>query len=470
MSRKAVSAIKGHGTSRRIRTGGYLLIELALALAISTILLASQFAKIVSTIDENNALGTGKYLVKLQAGINEYVQNNEVALKSGDTVTGFAAPLSPEISELIAKKYLDAGFSLQSPLGLVFKNKLDRSGSCPGGADCKIGGQAFSTTGLVDGEGRLRVDILTTAVAEIGPDAGMSYAEAPSVLRSMGGGTVSNPAGSVAGTLAIRIGGGSGLLPLLGQYYKLDGSRPLSGKMSANGNDIDGVRNLQVTDSTSTKDLIILGDTKIAMTGTPGASCVSDTALRRNESGAGLVICYGNTWQTVGNVVPGIADGAPCSLPGQLGTNATGASFLCNGSYWSTTNTFANLGDLCAPAGKTAASISTREQLFCSNGKFVRLANLVPKQVEVSRVLVSDYMWIQKPICEVGGTPSYTFNLTQTVVDVSVTPPRQAMYISTTEISGKFWQVNIKVKDNTNAEFSATDYGITAVMKLECAY
>lgn len=469
MSRKAVSAIKGRGTSRRIRTGGYLLIELALALAISTILLASQFAKIVSTIDENNALGTGKYLVKLQAGINEYVQNNEVALKSGDTVTGFAAPLSPQISELIAKNYLDAGFSLQSPLGLVFKNKLDRSGSCPGGADCKISGQAFSTTGLVDGEGRLRVDILTTAVAEIGPDAGMSYAEAPSVLRSVGGGTVSNPAGSVPGTLAIRIGGGSGLLPLLSQYYKLDGSRPLAGKMGANGNDIDGVRNLQVTEAATTKDLVVQGDTKILSTATAGSACSADTALRRNDSGTGLVVCSSGAWQTVGNVVPGIKDGASCAAPGQLGTNATGVSFICNGSYWSTTNTTANLGDTCAPAGKTATSIATREQLVCSKGSFVRLTSLLARQVEVRRLAVKDFDTVAKPVCDYGGTPAYSFQLTQTVVDVAVTPPRQAMYVAAMD-EGSSWYILIKVKDNTGNEFSANNYSITAVMKLECAY
>jgi hypothetical protein len=76
---------------------------------------------------------------------------------------------------------------------------------------------------------------------------------------------------------------------------------------------------------------------------------------------------------------------------------------------------------------------------------------------------------VAKPACETGGTGSYSFHLTQTVVDVSVTPPRQAMYIAATD-NGPSWGVRIKVKDNTGGEVTANNYSVSAVMKLECAY
>jgi type II secretory pathway pseudopilin PulG len=471
MSRNAAFASRFSRQHCRKNEGGYLLLELALVLAVSTILLTGQINQIISAVDEGNAISTAKYLQVLQGGINKYHQDNDVALKTaGATITGFANPLQPTIAELLARGYLEAGFPAQSPLGLTFQNTLTRSGTCPSGPDCRVSGFATSTAPYRDGEGRLRLDLLTSAVTYIGLDAGMSLPESPALLTSVGGATVANPAGAVAGTLAIRIGHGSGLLPLLKQYYKLDGSRPLAGAMNANSNDINAVRNLQVTGTTTTADITVTGLAKIDAIGVPGSTCAVHGTIARNNMESGLVVCRNGTWAAVGNAVPGIGDGVPCSTAGQLGTHSgTGASYVCNGSYWMSQNTTANAGDTCAPAGRTATSIANREQLVCSNGRFVRLANLLSRQVEMSRVLVTDGTTVNKPACEPGGTGSYSFHLTQTVVDVSVTPPRQAMYIAAAD-NGPSWGVRIKVKDNTGTEVTANNYSISAVMKLECAY
>ena len=470
MSRNVVHAFRFRRQVSHKNEGGYLLLELALVLAIATIMLSGQVAQIVRAIDEGDAVSTAKYLQRLQGGINEYHQTNDVALKTaGATITGFANTLRPTIPELVAAGYLEAGFPVRSPLGLTFQNVLTRTGTCPGGADCRVAGFSTSTGSYRDGEGQLRMDILTSAVTYIGLDAGMSLPESPALLTSVGGATVANPAGSVAGTLAIRIGAGSGLLPLLTQYYKLDGSRPLAGAMNANTNDINAVRNLQVTGRTTTADVTVESDVTLMASADPGTACTADRAIRRNISGQGLVICSGGTYIAVGSAVAGVADGVACSTPGQLGTNATGAGFVCNGSYWSSVNSTANAGDTCAPSGKMATSIATREQLVCRNGRYVKLANLLSRQVEISRTLVTDGAVVPKPACDVGGTPSYSFHVTQTVVDVSVVPPRQAMYIAAVD-NPTAWSVKIKVKDNTGTEFTANNYSISAVMKLECAY
>lgn len=469
MPRHVVYASRFRHQYRRKAEGGYLLLELALVLAISTILLSGQFNQITAAVDEGNAVGTAQYLVKLQGGVNKYYQRNDRELKRGDPITGFANPLQPTVPELVASRDLEAGFPARSPLGLVFRSVLNRTGTCPSGPDCKIAGWSYSTGGYVDGEGRLRNDVLTSSIAYIGMDAGMSMPESPALLTSIGGGTVANPAGAVAGTLGIRIGDGSGLLPLLTQYYKLNGERPLAGSMNVNNYDINAVNNLQVTGTTTTADLEVRGDTRMTSTGTPGAACATAGTVRRNSNGAGLVVCFSNVWQLVGNVVPGIADGGTCADAGMVGSNSTGAAFLCNGSYWSSLNVTANAGAACAPAGKTATAISNREELICKNGVFVRLANLLNRNVEVSRQLVADGTPVDKPVCDEGGTPAYSFHLTQTIVDVAVTPPRQAMFVSATD-TGSRWTVNLKLKDHTGAEFSANTYSITAVMKLECAY
>lgn len=469
MSRQAPNVSRFRQLQYRRQQGGWLLLELALVLAISTILLAGQFNQIHAAVEEGEAVATAQYLQKLQGGINKYYQRFEREIKRGDPVTGFANPVQPSIAELVAAGDLDAGFPTRSPLDLTFRNVLVRTGACPTGPDCKVAGWSYSTAGYVDGEGQFRSDLLASAVAYIGLDAGMSLPESPGLLTTIGGGTASNPGGAVAGTLGIRIGDGSGLLPLLTQYYKLNGERPLAGSMNVNNYDINNVRNLRVTSTTTTADLEVQGDTRMTGTGAPGAACSTPAAVRRNINGAGLVVCFSNAWQLVGNVVPGIADGGACSDAGLVGSDTTGAAYLCNGSYWTSLNVTANPGDACAPAGRTATSISNREELVCKNGFFVRLTNLLSRNVEVSRQLVADGTVVAKPTCDLGGTAAYSFQMTQTVVDVAVTPPRQAMFISATD-TGSSWMVNLKLKDHTGAEFSANPYSITAVMKRECAY
>jgi hypothetical protein len=450
---------------RKNKQTGWLMAELAFVLMVTAILAAKSFGQVIKTIDETNSISTGKYAIEVQGGVNKYVEFNDVALKAGQPVAGFANPLQPKISELIAAKYLPLGFAPSTPLGPDMKVVMTMSGTCP---DCTIDGVAYTTKPYQDVDGTVRVDVLSYAVNQIGPDGGVSMPSSPTLLTSLGGGTMPNPS-NVAGTLAVRVGAGSGMLPLLSQYYRLDGSKALTGAMNANNNDINAVGNLQVNGKTTTSSLTVTNDTTFEATGVPGTTCSVDKSVRRNDSGTGLVACSGGVWQLVGNAVAGVGDGSPCTSPGLLGSDPTGISFVCNGSYWTTVNTFANLSDSCAPAGKVATSIATREQLVCKNGSFIKLVNLIAKSVEVSRQLVNDGTVVAKPACDTGGTPAYSLQLTQTVVDVSVTPPRQAMYVTATD-NGSTWSVVLRVKDNASGDYSANDYSVSAVMKLECAY
>jgi type II secretory pathway pseudopilin PulG len=457
------------------RQKGYLLVELGLVLIVSTMLLAGQFSKIIDAVNQLNAESTASYLKEVQGGVNRYIEENLQALKTGNAVgPGFPTPLQPTIAQLQnpAFKYLDARLFPTSALDLPFKIVLTRDPACNTNADdpaCVISGIAHSTAAYRQ-DGQVRSDVLATAISAIGKDGAMSYAEAPAVLRFQGGTTMPNPVANTPGILAIRVGNHSGLTSLLAPYYRLDGSKKLTGSMNAGGFDIGAVRNLAVTEATTTKDLTVSGLATLATTAVPGSACGVHGSVARSSNESGLVVCRSGTWSAVGTTVPGVADGVPCSNAGQLGTDGgSAASYVCNGSYWMSQNTTANAGDTCAPAGRTATAINNREQLVCSNGRFVRLANLLSKQVEIARVLVTDNQNVGKPACETGGTPTYSFHLTQTVVDVSVTPPRQAMYIAASD-NGSTWGVKIRVKDNTGAEVSASNYSISAVMKLECAY
>jgi len=452
------------------RQGGYLMMELGLVLIVSTILLAASFSKRIDTIDELNASSTADYLKnELQGGINRYIEENIVALKSGNSVAGFPVPLRPTLAQLKATgNYLDSTVANISALGLPFAVQLARQGTCPSGSDCVISGTVYSTVAYKDAGGQVRMDVLSKAFATIGSDAAMSYPEAPAQLRFQGGQTLANPAGNVAGILAIRVGNGSGLTGLLNPYYRLDGSKKLTGPMDANGQDIKGINDLSVNGQAVVNTLNVIGNTKLDAASSPGASCPVEGSLQRNSNGTGLVVCSSGVWQQVGNVVANIGEGVSCSSPGQFGSNSTGISYVCNGSVWSSVNTTAALNSSCAPDGRLAMTVA-KEQLVCKNGTYVKLLSLLNKRVEVARVLVTDGTTVAKPSCDAGGTEAYSFQLTQTVVDVSVTPPRQAMYVAAVD-NGATWTVKIKVKDNTGAEFTANNYSVSAVMKVECGY
>lgn len=444
-------------------------MELGLVLVISTVLLAGTFSKIVAAVDDLNAASTAEYLKEFQGSVNRYIEENSQALKSGNVITGFSVPLQPSIAQLKATgNYLDTSFSSMSALGLSFAVKLATQGACPGGPDCVITGTVYSTVGYKDASGQVHIDVLAKAYSMLGPDGAMSYPEAPSLLRYQGGQTVTNPAGNISGALAIRVGNGSGLSSLLSPYYRLDGSKKLTGAMDANNNDVNNIRSLQA-ETINAKTVNVSGALGMMGAGaTPGEACGTEPIVRKTTAGTAMAICSGGTWQQIGSVVSGIGEGVTCSSLGQLGSNAAGVSYICNGSIWSSLNNSASLNSSCAPDGRLAVTVS-KEQLICKKGSYVRLMNLLNKSVEISRVLVTDGAVVSKPSCEAGGIAAYSFHITQTVVDVSVTPPRQAMFINTTD-NGNSWSIKIKVKDHTSTEFSANSYSVSAVMKLECSY
>lgn len=275
--------------------GGYLMIELALTLAIGTILAASQVAQINQAVDSAKSVATGQYMTAQQAGVNAYVMDQMPALSISNPIPGFANPLTPTVAELVAKGYLQQGFSTTSPLGLSFNNKLTLS-NCPG-STCTVTGYAYSTTAYKDGSGAVRSDILVDAISKVGADGGMSYTSSPALLNGFGGswGTaaspVANPAGNVAGIAAIRIGTTSGTAGLLSQFYKLDGSRQLTGTMDANSNDIANAKNITAQGSLTGGTVNSIGALTAGTITTPGVlNAAAGRVIAWNQLGEGGVL------------------------------------------------------------------------------------------------------------------------------------------------------------------------------------
>lgn len=417
--------------------GGYLMIELALTLAVGTILAASQVTQINQAVDSALSVSTGQYMTALQTGVGQYIFNNMPALSIGSPVTGFPTPLQPTIAQLVANGYLQTGFSNVSPLGLSFNNTLSLQ-NCPG-SNCSINGFSYSTTPYKDGSGAIRSDVLADALRTAGVDGGMSYAASPGLLNGFGGGwgtvasPVANPAGNVAGTIAIRLGSNSGIAGQLSQFYKLDGSRQLTGAMDANGNNINNAAQVnagQVNASTITATGDVNGDQYITAIKTVGAPCSTNGAL---ASGSGVVmVCTGGTWQV------------------QTGERS-------------------NVGTACSPNGKTATSIATQETIVCRSGVYVGLANLLARTVEVSRQMVIDGNTVAKAACP-GGLPNARMIPLTWAVDVTAAPPIEGVYMYPVD-NGATWYAQISVfPPAPGAWQSGNVVGAKAMLINECTY
>lgn len=205
-------------------------------------------------------------------------------------------------------------------------------------------------------------------------------------------------------------------------------------------------------------------------TAVPGSACTSSGAIAQNSNTTGLVECGSNgVWNVVGNVVSGIASGTACSESGRLGTTPTGVAYICNGSYWAPMQNFGNPGAACPTEGEMAVSIPTSESLVCKNSKYVRLVSLINKNIMISRQVVTDGVVVPKPTCDVGGAPTYSYEMIQASLDIGVAPPRQLMYLSASD-NGASWTIQIRVKDQNGGDFSAGYLNVQALFKPECMY
>jgi hypothetical protein len=434
------------------------LIELLLSLAIAGFLIIGQTTEIQKITDKNRAVATAQYMTQLQAGINSCI--NQGFIDGNTPAANYWTELqqtrpSPQV------KCLNDSFSQKSPIGLTFTFTLAPAG-------CKADtctGHAYSTSPLVDFSGNPRTDVLAKIISNIGVDGGMSYAADGTRVIGYGNSyNEPNPAGNVKGTVTIKIGANSGLLALLSEYYRLDGTRKLTGDMDVNNHDIKNINNIDT--NTITFD-------QVDGIGTPGAACVRNTAVAQNSNGNGLVICRGNIWQRVGDATTGIAVGGGCTTKGLTGTDAVGTGFICNGIFWVENKIFSSAGSACAIVGQTAQNTTSGEELICRNvaglNKYIKLSNLLAKNIEMSRVLVQDGSTVPKPTCEDGGVPAFTIVMMHSVVDVANIPPKQGFYQNATD-AGANWSVQIRLTDNNGGNFSANTYGVQAIFKSECVY
>lgn len=165
------------------------------------------------------------------------------------------------------------------------------------------------------------------------------------------------------------------------------------------------------------------------------------------------------------NIVSG--GGGGWTRPNDLG--AVAGVLYAIGGYGSISYTaLRDVGEVCEIPGAVATS-KAGQQLICRGTHYVSTLASLPSYRVASKVLVKDGDVVQKPVCETGGTPAYSFEMTQTTVDVAIAPPLQALYLATQD-QGTSWKIVIHMKDKNTTDASANPYSITALFHVECNY
>ncbi|WP_426172471.1 PulJ/GspJ family protein [Pseudoduganella sp. R-34] len=407
---------------------GFALLELTLALIISAVIAAAGLEMNVQANRMVFAQIEADNLATLAAAGSTMASEKFTELQTGTAITRNGKTLNagvnpgqtyaPAIADLIAMGYLSASFPTQA----VFSNGQPgnyqvRIWREPAGCElvqvtsCDVVGwvyidRAITANGSTDPDG----PSISTIVKKLGGAGGFSLNINPGTVNGLGKTwSRANPvAGNPAGVVAARFGYVSSGL---GQFVRVNDTRDpnLRGKLT--------VQN-------ETKSDFFYTDVK-----TVGAACSQENAIASTTSA--VVVCSGGTWQAI--------------------------------------SARANPADGCAPDGKVATSTATGEQLICKNGRYVKSTSLLPQSVVKQRVAVRDLDVVNKPTCDVGGTPDRSFSLTQTSIDVTNAPPKQSMFVTTVDLGGA-WQVLIKIRDDSGGEASGNAQNISAVLNLECKY
>jgi hypothetical protein len=223
-----------------------LIIDAMLAMSIGAVAIVQADMQAVRTAQVNDAVETGQYMYGLQQGVNKYIAVNGNVL-GGTTAGSITNPEgtaitvansdAPTITELQANGFLPLGYSTNNPSKLTFSVSITPT-NCPG-AGCTLPATVTSTQYKVNGQ--VRNDLLAYAVTAAGLDGGQSLVGSPAQYTSYGATWTMPNANDTAGQLMMRAGmlttGYVDTLP----FYMLNGSRPLTGSMNANGQNIGGV-------------------------------------------------------------------------------------------------------------------------------------------------------------------------------------------------------------------------------------
>jgi hypothetical protein len=225
---------------------GFMLMEALFVIVISAMVLAGYAQYRDREIQSTAKSSYASQLKEIHAATQAYMAQNYAALIAGNPVTGFAAPMTPTVADLVNANILRGG-NAQGFMGGQIAIELARVPAGCVAPACDIqsivrGSQPI----LISGTNNPDMTLANKVAAEVGADGAVSDPNSPTVFTGRNGAwTVPNPTG-VAGVVAVRGGYNSSQWA---QYCPKSGCT-FSGDINMGGNNITNVANLGANNGT----------------------------------------------------------------------------------------------------------------------------------------------------------------------------------------------------------------------------
>lgn len=317
-----------------------LMLDITLGSAILASSIVQMDMQTLRTAERTIAISTGQYLSGLQGGVNKYIATNGDVLAgrsagpitnpSGGTIT-IANPLAPTVAELQQNGFLPLGFTTNNPGKLTLAVSIQPS-NCPG-VGCTLPA-TITTSQYRDLQGNVRNDLAAYVMNAAGLDGGQALPGNPSNFTGVAGSWSLPNAGGGSGAIAMRAGSlTTGYVDTL-PFYKLDGSRKLTGTMQANGQNITGAGNIGSasvnTGAVTANSVALPAGNSLTIAGTQWYGDSSNAAVRTNGA---LYI------QTLNGGAPGTINTGNANVSGTMSATQMNAS---NSNIWGSQTVYGN--------------------------------------------------------------------------------------------------------------------------------
>lgn len=298
MTRPAFASSARGSRGAGLRQGGFSLVGLALALALTSMIAIWASSQLVQRIEDAAARSTGVWLMQVRQAMVQTLERHFDALANGGPLVGeggapsFADPFSPTVAELRTQAYLPADFPTRAALGFGARIHILRHDACPG-PRCRLDALVYSDSPVLK-KGTYAADLIgISAIIDAAQGyAGAVWPEAPGRVRGPAF-SFSNPLAVdappyAAGTVALWAGIGGQteasaqpVMPDLSPYIKIGDARDpsLAGSLTAASSIVAG------------------GYLSVGARATAGHACNVGVGTVASSHESELLTCQSGVWQ-----------------------------------------------------------------------------------------------------------------------------------------------------------------------------
>lgn len=341
---------------------GFTLVEMSIVITIMAMMITVGIMTANRVARESLGRAQGQHMKEIGKALDSYMQQNYLQLRTAaPVVAGFANPNVPTIAEMRTVGLLDATFSTTAFNGAAYAIAVTRTpAGCVADA-CDLDSMVYTTAGFLDQDNVAPdVNVLGTALDEMGAGGGMATAAAPGTIGGFSGGwNRANPNGAVGGILAFRT---TYPASAASTAYRRDGALPLTAAFEMNNNQINSLAAVA-----------------------SGAACVGEGAMARlNAAPYSIMSCVSGVWRDATQWRQSVANFASLPAAGNAAgdsrtTRNDGRLYVWSGTAWKSPveDTSGNLIATTALCQGSSANCLTTLPRFSLVGQYVTVANSV---------------------------------------------------------------------------------------------